>query len=878
MRMLRVRGWLLLAAVGLAGCSSSTDVAPDPAPPPPPDAPPARLSDRTDVNLADWLQKPRSELAELVAERSDAIQKQRQHAAENPQLLDLLPGLQPPGTMPVFGQAAFSEKAGFSLPSYVKAGAADAAVALHLARLGDREAALKLADPADKDLFYRIDGRRTGRNYPLEWTQLTALAFQSAEWKLATGDPQAAADLVQMHKQLRALLDDKAAAGPLGAALLPLGRRALAEAAEAWKKPRAGKPELAQDIGAALKDWGEAPPPAPALAPGASEFEAVRLFGRPAAGQAVVADRPEAVARALDLLELPVPADGAAAVVAFFDADRRLTDALVLYKPRIIQTFPDAVNLASRLVDHALPGDDPVKGVGLTRRSYSGDGLTYDVVLLSRDEVLGGFVRVAGAKPAGALPPEARDFGAVHLDRTFEQNRVLFARDRIGSVLDLDCRKSPGVVRLPPAAPAPDFARLEGENALNLTSSLTLDWPADVAPDALAKLVVPLLAAYGSPRIDDASDADGDYLALVWEDARTRLSLRLPYESSPVVFRAENRPGPDPADGRVRAAQAFDLAQRKARLEAGRPLAWLPRSLQLPEVRLGMTKKQVVDNLPRKDSIDQRNLGGDLTLVFRDDPPADAPYGVRQMFLRFGGDDRLSEIRVRYQEGPAKPDERHKSLLGALKEGGGEPQALPAPWAGLWPDLTPQEPRPALYRWADDVTILTCQRDGGGAEVILRDWPAGLTPDQVNEALPPLRFCDEGAAGVLLGQTRADVFQKFPSHKPLENEDAVAVPAPADGPYETLAVWFDAGKVVRVVAQHKAQPTDAADVTAKLNEAWARDFDRLGGRRRLDGAWGPILQAYGWNDDRVRVRMLAQQTADGPRLFTEWRTWPVAKR
>ena len=30
--------------------------------------------------------------------------------------------------------------------------------------------------------------------------------------------------------------------------------------------------------------------------------------------------------------------------------------------------FPEPVNLAHYLVDHALPGDDPVKGVGLIRR------------------------------------------------------------------------------------------------------------------------------------------------------------------------------------------------------------------------------------------------------------------------------------------------------------------------------------------------------------------------------------------------------------------------------------------------------------------------------------------------------------------------------
>ena len=166
-----------------------------------------------------------------------------------------------------------------------------------------------------------------------------------------------------------------------------------------------------------------------------------------------------------------------------------------------------------------------------------------------------------------------------------------------------------------------------------------------------------------------------------------------------------------------------------------------------------MTKKQVLSNLPHKASIIQQNLGGDLSLLFRDAPAKEATFFVRQMFLRFAPDDRLVEIRVRYQEGPARPDQHHPSLLAGLKKYGGEPQSLPPPWAGLWADLPPREPKPALYSWADDMTLLTCQHDGGGAEVTLRDWPASATAEQAMRALPPLRFCVEGAADVLLGQT-----------------------------------------------------------------------------------------------------------------------------
>ncbi len=698
MRMNWLHGGLLLAAVGLTGCGGSQAIVASDAPP----EEPARLGEKTDINLSEWLQKPRPELARLVAEWTDAVQKQRLHARENPLSVDLLPALQPPATMPVFREAAYSEKVGFSLPPYVKAGDKDGAVASHLARLGDREAALKLSDQANKELPHSAE-----RNYPAEWTQLTALALQSAELTLAVGDPQGATDLIQMHKQLRALLDDKAAAGPLGAALLPRGRHALAEAAAAWKKSSVNKPGLADDAEAAVKAWGDAPPPALALAPGASEAAALSIFKQPASGQSIAAADPSAVQRALDLLELPVPDEGVQAVVAFFDADKRLTETSVFYRAGMVQTYPDPVNLAYSLIDHAVPAEDPAKGVGLTRRTYTAGGLKYEATLFSRGEALGGVVRITGPKTTTTtLPAEVRDFGVVHLDQTFEQNRSLFARDQIGPVVERDLRKSPNAVHLPVVLPTPGHAALRRDKDQNLTSSFAVRWPQDETLTAVTKLVAPLAGAYGSPRIDGAADSEGDYLAFVWEDARTRLTLWLPYESNNPMLTAENRPG---AEASVQAAEAFDQARRQARLKADKPLRWLPRSRELPEVQLGMTKKQVLDNLPRKASIIQQKLGGDLSLLFRDEPAPEATFFVRQMFLRFAPDGRPAEIRLRYQEGPGRLDEHHLSLLAALKKVGGEPESLTAPWTGLWADLPPREPKAALYRWADDVTLLTCQ-------------------------------------------------------------------------------------------------------------------------------------------------------------------------
>ena len=230
-----LRGWVLLAVVGLVGCEfpggrQAGRSAPAAG------RPPARLGDRTDVNLADWLKKPRSELAQLVAEWSDTVQQQRRHAAENPLSLDLLPGLQPPGTMPVFGQAPSPRRpASACRPTQGRRSGRRRGAPPGPARRSRRPPLSSPIPPTRTSFIASTPGAPTaiirwnGRSWP-------RLAFQSAEWKLATGEAQAAADLVQMHKQLRSLLDDKAAAGPLGAALLPLGRRALAEAAAAWKK------------------------------------------------------------------------------------------------------------------------------------------------------------------------------------------------------------------------------------------------------------------------------------------------------------------------------------------------------------------------------------------------------------------------------------------------------------------------------------------------------------------------------------------------------------------------------------------------------------------------------------------------------------------
>ena len=129
--------------------------------------------------------------------------------------------------MPVLREAHFSAEAGLSLPPYVAEGARDSELALHLARYGDDEAARKLVDPADDEARQHIDACRCGRTYPAEWTRLMGLMLHVAHVRLAQGEADAATELVMLHRDLKAVLDPKAAAGPLGAALLPPGRQAL---------------------------------------------------------------------------------------------------------------------------------------------------------------------------------------------------------------------------------------------------------------------------------------------------------------------------------------------------------------------------------------------------------------------------------------------------------------------------------------------------------------------------------------------------------------------------------------------------------------------------------------------------------------------------
>src|SRR5262249_21617443 len=127
------------------------------------------LPKTTDVDVTAWLKLSRPELAKLIDEWLATVKNDEQAARNSPDAVDLLPRLRPQSRVPVFRKAEFSPQVGFSVPPYLKPDARDAGVALHLARFGDNEAALKMAPADDAQLRNQIDAVRYDKEYPVEW-------------------------------------------------------------------------------------------------------------------------------------------------------------------------------------------------------------------------------------------------------------------------------------------------------------------------------------------------------------------------------------------------------------------------------------------------------------------------------------------------------------------------------------------------------------------------------------------------------------------------------------------------------------------------------------------------------------------------------------
>lgn len=874
MTLHRLRTAALLAILALAGCSRNTIDTTTPA-----EDTETRLGEKISIDLAAWLALPRAELAKRADDYLKTIEQQQEGLRTQSASEVLLPQLNPPVTVPVFARAAYRPRAGFSLPDYVKDGDRDPAVALHLARFGDREAALKLAGPNDSALRAAIDASRAARNYPVEWSRLVGLAIVSAQYKLALADVDGATELVLLHQQLGKLLDPQTAAGPLGAALLPAGRRALAQSSKAWRQPRWNKTALADDIDRALKDWG-APgqPPQPGLAIGAAKDQAVALFGTPARGKAVLTVGSAPLARAFDLLALPLPAEGAQCVAAFLSDDGRVAGFAVAYRGKLESHYPDTDHLAYHLDERGLAGKEENKAAGLVRQACLAGNLEYEITRLMRSPGLGAVVRISAVKngPVPAHHPDPRSLGPISLDRGFEANRLAVNPRLAGPALLLEDRPTLEAVAAPLGLPAPSAAVLQRDPAHDLVASLRLSWPSDVNHDAASRLLPPLFAALGPTAVASAESPPPAHLRFRWQDDRTRVELRLPFDDKPPTVVVEDVQPAGRLQERIHLARQRDEAERQQRLQQGKPQQRLPRSpglvndFSLERLTLGLSKAEAVQVLPRGKKYRVKEVPGGLSLLDLHTPTSGQPYWAAQVLLRIDEAGKVSEVRIRYREGLA-PARKGESLLDRLNDAkAGVPETLPATWAGLWTDQPARKPDPLLLRWQDDRTVRTYQRDAGGSEVVLRDRTAAEPA--------PWGFLSRGPAGCSLGAAKESV-EKALGAPATTTGGASVYRQPESSPYEMLLVWYNRDRVSRIVAAHRDRiGTEPAEVRSALQTEWARNLDALGALRRQDDRQGPVLGSYFWNDDRTRVRTFIRLEEDSGRVLTEWRDLPIARQ
>ncbi len=804
----------------------------------------SRIGDSIDLSLAELLTKPRKQLAEMADEVAKQIQIQEKGRREGRLPFTLIPTLRLPLVVPVLREVHYSDKAGFSLPSYLAEDSKDSALALHLARHGDYEAAEKLVEPGDTETSQRIQEARFEREYPVEWTRLVALHLHIA--------------------QLRAVLDPQAARGTLGAALLSRGRQTLTRAAVAWREEK--MVELAGQADATLADWGEVPALTTPFQPGLPRAAVTRLLRS-------VGDKRVLPAlyttRAFDLFALPFPDEGAEAVIASFDDADRLANLFVSYRAGLSEYFSEPAQLAFLLEERGLEGKDGPKETGLRSRVYGLGEVECAVSVVAHGAGVGAFVRFGSATDAKTTAKIERDFGGANLDRTFEQNRVLLAPEQLGKTELTIGAKALSQLRNPFGDLQLAQAELRRENGQNLASALLLRSTLEAGGQRpFHKLALPFWGAFGLGQIQGISDKSGGHIALTWEDTRTRYTLCLPYDTQPVELEISDRQAPEKLAEREKAALALDRLEREERLKAGKPLVRIARYLE--QIELGMKRNEVLKFLPPGQGVVKHNMPGGLAITFRGEPARTDGFVVRQMFIRFDND-RVVELRARYIDGPAagKDTRWMRDLLTAIRKRAGAQAELAPPWAKLWADLPAQKPAPLSYRWQDDITALVYQLDAGGVEIAVRDCSADPV---VGLPLSPLEYLPRGPANVQLGDERQQLLQRWGVSQPVIAGDGALVLRPAQGsPFDAFLIYFGNDHAMRIVARHVPN-ANRANPSQAVIEAWGRELPTLGWPRRQDQVVNDILQSFGWHDDRTRIRIFWQETETGPpRIFTEWK-------
>jgi hypothetical protein len=817
-----------------------------------------------DNTLAELLKQSRKELADQAKDWEARIRKHESSLRLGTASFALLPELRFPLKIPVWQEAQFSDSLGLSIPSNL-ANAQDL-VADRLARFGDLEAARKLAGANAK----LPQSSPTERNYPLEWTRLVALMQLDAEYRLAIGDTEGAKELISLHRQLLKVLDDKAKQGPLGSALLGNGRTALSAAVPSLKKDK--DPELAQLIDSALASWGDVPSPLSFVSWDLPAEQTKKQGSESGPCRAVIFAKPLPT---LDVLGLPAISEGCQAVVVFLDESGKTVEALVTYRPKMAEIVSHAGQLIPTLSDasYKQPGDLDSNRL---RRTFQSENLKCEATLFPQGSVFGGTVRLVPSdapssndSSASGQATIARDLGIIHLDRSFEQNRLLIAPQQQGDAVQT--KRGEVLKKVTNALDnlAPSQVFIHREKGQDKVSKIIVQYERDKTAAPLHQIVSSLWRRLGPSQIAESQDKEFGSLTLTWQDSRTRLTLDLPNsENLPVELVVENRP--DKEGISLAKDASLDIEERKARIKAEKPLVRLPREME--DVGLGQSKEQVLTAHSESANTLKKDFPGGFLLVFPGVPLKEARSVLRQILVRLDGQGKAAEVSCRYERGPgANPGSWDSDLLKRWKKLGGAPAVSVSPAAAVWSDLDSQAPSPKTYTWRDDLTRMSLTIDGATADVTLLNCPLD---EPKGVALGDLSFLSSGPEGCVLDSSRDALLKQWQVTKPVKTPkvDLVLYPT-GKSPYDVLLVWFDGDKAARVVARFR-NPAAKEKVGAgqTITDAWGRSMKACGWPSHHDFGSNQELTSMGTHDDKTRFRIYSQLSDDRTsRAFAEWK-------
>jgi hypothetical protein len=497
--------------------------------------------------------------------------------------------------------------------------------------------------------------------------------------------------------------------------------------------------------------------------------------------------------------------------------------------------------------------------------------------LIPHGSLIGGLVTfmrsddsTKGNGSSGSWATAPRDFGVVHLDRSFEQNRLRLAPEQRGDAVQSKRAEALSQIKNALGATPPSQILVQRDKGQEAVARIVLRYERDQVSAPLEKLALSLWQGSGPSQFEEVDDKESGYLALVWQDRKTRLTLKLPHsESLPLELVAENASAA--SIGSTGSGSTFDQEERRARIKAGRPSTRLPRELE--GLRLGQPKNEAVAALPQTSGLVTREIPVGLIATLAGDAPKTASSMVRQVILRFDEKDKLAEASIRYQRGPAANVATwSEALLKSWKKVGGAPLVSTSASGLLWSDLDPNAGSLKAYSWQDDSTRLTFQTDGATADILLLDCPlehADGTP------LPPLAFLPRGPEKSALSTTREDLLKAWQVTKPVTapKVDLVLYP-PKKSPYDVLMIWFEGDRVARILARHRlAGPANDKTSSSQLvTDAWGRELRSFGWPGHSDFGPDQQLGSMGNHDDRTRVRVYSQTSEAGqPRVYTEWK-------